>query len=176
MAVKTARLPQPAAPSEHDEALDSFRICCAASKALKPSHVLGVLLPLAIQLGLPASGVLRASGLRPAEPPAQRSAAAAVPEGAHGRAVVTERRARVELAPPHIDPESGHARLGCRHAEALFKEASGGATLYQLRHSALTHAAENGTSMLMINVRSGHTSDRSLLRYARPSTEALQHH
>jgi len=33
------------------------------------------------------------------------------------------------------------------HAEALFKAASGGATLHQLRHSALTHDAEDGTSV-----------------------------
>jgi integrase len=62
------------------------------------------------------------------------------------------------------------------HAEALFKAASGGATLHQLRHSALTHDAEDGTSTPMLMARSGHTSVRSLAKYARVSAEALQRH
>jgi hypothetical protein len=41
-------------------------------------------------------------------------------------------------------------------------EASGGATLHQLRHSALTHDAEQGTGTPMLMARSGHTSVRSL--------------
>jgi hypothetical protein len=37
------------------------------------------------------------------------------------------------------------ARLSYQQAEALFREApSGGATLHQLRHAALTHDAEDG--------------------------------
>jgi site-specific recombinase XerD len=46
-------------------------------------------------------------------------------------------------------------------------------TLHQLRHSALTHAAEDGASTPMLMKMSGHTSVRSLARYARPSAEAL---
>jgi integrase/recombinase XerD len=61
-------------------------------------------------------------------------------------------------------------------AEAMFKTASGGATLHQLRHSALTHDAEDGTATPMLMARSGHTSVRSLVRYARMSVEALQRH
>ncbi len=57
---------------------------------------------------------------------------------------------------------------------ALFTEASGGATLHQLRHSALTHDAEGGTGTPMLMARSGHTSVRSLAKYARVSAEALQ--
>ncbi len=90
-----------------------------------------------------------------------------------GPLFLTDRRARVELPPGDIDPASGRARLSYRQAEALFKEASGGATLHQLRHSALTHDAEDGASTPMLMAKSGHTSVASLARYARPSAEAL---
>ena len=50
---------------------------------------------------------------------------------------------------------------------------SDGATLHQLRHSALTHDAEAGASSPMLTAKSGHTSVASLARYARPSAEAL---
>ena len=60
-----------------------------------------------------------------------------------------------------------------RQAEDLFKAASGGATLHQLRHSALTHDAEAGASTPMLLAKSGHTSVASLARYARPPAEAL---
>ena len=68
---------------------------------------------------------------------------------------LTDRRARVELPPCDIDQASGRARLSCRQAEDLFKEASGGATLHQLRHSALTHDAEAGASTAMLMSRAG---------------------
>ena len=74
-----------------------------------------------------------------------------------------------------LDP-SGRARLSYQQAEALFSEASGGATLHQLRHSALTHDAEDGTGTLMLMARSAHASVRSLAKYARVSAEALQRH
>jgi integrase/recombinase XerC/integrase/recombinase XerD len=45
--------------------------------------------------------------------------------------------------------------------------------LHQLRHSALTHAAEDGASTPMLMKMSGHVSVRSLGKYARPSAEAL---
>jgi len=90
-----------------------------------------------------------------------------------GPLFVTERKARVQLPAADLD-EHGHARLSYQQAEALFSEASGGATLHQLRHSALTHAAEAGMSTPMMMTKSGHTSVRSLARYARPSVEALQ--
>jgi hypothetical protein len=45
-----------------------------------------------------------------------------------------------------------------------------------LRHSALTHDAEEGTGTPMLLARSGHVSVRSLARYARVSAEALQRH
>ena len=57
-----------------------------------------------------------------------------------------------------------------------FAQTSGGATLHQLRHSALTHDAEQGTGTPMLMARSGHTSVRSLAKYARVSAEALTRH
>ena len=90
-----------------------------------------------------------------------------------GPVFLTDRRARVQLPPGDIDPASGRARLSYRQAEDLFKEASGGKTLHQLRHSALTHDAEAGASTPMLMAKSGHTSVASLARYARPSAEAL---
>jgi len=41
---------------------------------------------------------------------------------------------------------------------------------------ALTHDAELGTGTPMLMARSGHTSVRSLAKYARVSAEALQRH
>jgi len=90
-----------------------------------------------------------------------------------GPVFLTDRRARVQLPPCDVDSASGHARLSYRQAEDLFKAASGGATLHQLRHSALTHDAENGASTPMLMSKSGHTSVASLARYARVSAEAL---
>lgn len=93
-----------------------------------------------------------------------------------GPVFLTERRARVPLALCDVDPASGRARLSYKQAEDLFKQASGGATLHQLRHSALSHDAEDGTSTPMLMARSGHTSVRSLVRYARVSADALARH
>src|SRR5208337_1238039 len=92
-----------------------------------------------------------------------------------GPVFVTERKARVHLAAADLD-EHGHARLSYQQAAALFSKASGGATLHQLRHSALTHDAEDGTETPMLMARSGHTSVRSLAKYARVSAEALARH
>jgi hypothetical protein len=55
-------------------------------------------------------------------------------------------------------PKAAGPRLSYTRAEALFEAASGDATLHQLRHSALTHDAEDGTSTPMLRTRSGHTS------------------
>ena len=92
-----------------------------------------------------------------------------------GPVFVTERKARVQLPAADLD-DHGHARLSYEQAEQIFKRASGGATLHQLRHSALTHDAESGTSTPMLMARSGHTSVRSLAKYARVSAEALARH
>jgi integrase/recombinase XerC/integrase/recombinase XerD len=92
-----------------------------------------------------------------------------------GPVFVTERKARVQLPASDLDP-SGRARLSYQQAEDLFKAGAGGATLHQLRHSALTHDAEDGTGTPMLMARSGHTSVRSLAKYARVSAEALARH
>lgn len=94
----------------------------------------------------------------------------------NGPLFLTSRKARVQLPPGDIDQASGKARLSYQQAEALFSAASGGATLHQLRHSALTHDAEDGTGTPMLMARSGHTSVRSLAKYARVSAEALARH
>src|SRR6266566_8961399 len=92
-----------------------------------------------------------------------------------GPVFVTERKARVQLPAADLD-EHGRARLSYQQAEALFAKTSGGATLHQLRHSALTHDAEAGTGTPMLMRRSGHTSVRSLAKYAQVSAEALMQH
>jgi integrase len=92
-----------------------------------------------------------------------------------GPVFVTERKARVQLPAADLD-EHGRARLSYERAEEMFRSATGGKTLHQLRHSALTHDAEDGTSTPMLMARSGHTSVTSLAKYARVSAEALARH
>jgi integrase/recombinase XerC/integrase/recombinase XerD len=95
-----------------------------------------------------------------------------------GPLFLTERRARLPLAPVDVDQPSGRARLSYRRAAELFEEATAGEaggpwTLHQLRHSALTHAAEDGANTSTLLTYSGHTSVASLARYARVSPQAL---
>jgi integrase/recombinase XerC/integrase/recombinase XerD len=90
-----------------------------------------------------------------------------------GPVFLTDRRARVELPPSDLDLATGRARLSYRRAAELFSEATAGATLHQLRHSALTHAAEGGANTATLLAYSGHTSVASLARYARVSPDAL---
>jgi integrase len=61
---------------------------------------------------------------------------------------------------------------GCG-AATLFRQASDGWTLHQLRHSALTHLAEQNVSLPLLMAKSRHASLRSLQRYARPGPEAV---
>jgi integrase len=91
-----------------------------------------------------------------------------------GPVFLTGRRARVPLAPADVYEPTGQARLSYRRAAERFTEATGGATLHQLRHSALTHAAEDGSNTSTLLSFSGHTSVASLARYARVSPEALR--
>lgn len=72
-----------------------------------------------------------------------------------------------------LDPSTGHARLSYRRAAEIFAAASGGWTLHQLRHSAITHLAEAGVGLPLLMAKSRHTSLRSLQRYARPGPEAV---
>ena len=90
-----------------------------------------------------------------------------------GPLFLTARRGAVSTTP------GGYERLSYRRAAELFTGATAGEhggpwTLHQLRHSALTHAAEQGASTPLLMALSGHTSTRSLARYARVSAEALQ--
>jgi site-specific recombinase XerD len=45
--------------------------------------------------------------------------------------------------------------------------------LHQLRHSAFTALAEQGTSLPLLQAKSGHQSLRSLQRYVHPGPEAV---
>ncbi len=72
------------------------------------------------------------------------------------------------------------AALRHRRAAELFTEATrtldstgAGWTLHQLRHSDLTHEAEEGASTPMLLARSRHASVPSLERYARPGVDAV---
>jgi integrase len=89
-----------------------------------------------------------------------------------GPVFTTRRPSRTTPAVLDRAPD-GTARLSYRRAEELFKAATG-ATLHQLRHSALTHMAEDGASAPMLMSKSRHQSIGSLARYARPGVEALQ--
>jgi integrase/recombinase XerD len=92
-----------------------------------------------------------------------------------GPLFLADRRPVPARTPATVDrcPETGRARLSYRRAEALFREASGGCTLHQLRHSALTHLAEQNVSLPLLMAKSRHASLRSLQRYARPGAEAV---
>jgi integrase len=94
---------------------------------------------------------------------------------ARGPLFLADRRPVPSRAPATLDrcPDTGRARLSYRRAEALFREASGGWTLHQLRHSALTHLAEQNVSLPLLMAKSRHASLRSLQRYARPSADAV---
>ena len=107
-----------------------------------------------------------------------------------GPVFLTDRRARVALATTDLNPVSGRARLSYRRAEEIFTEltkplahpditdpeqlaAAPGWTLHDLRHSALTHAAESGANTGTLMAYSGHASVASLARYTRVSPDAL---
>jgi integrase len=92
-----------------------------------------------------------------------------------GPLFLAERRPVPARAPAAVDlcPVTGHGRLSYRQAEALFRTASGGWTLHQLRHSALTHLAEANVALPLLMAKSRHVSLRSLQRYARPGPEAV---
>lgn len=90
-----------------------------------------------------------------------------------GPLFLTDRAPRQPMAKADIDPASGHGRLSYRRAAELFTEASGGLTLHQLRHSALTHLAEDGVDVALLKAKSRHKSLRSLERYVRPSEAAV---
>ena len=79
---------------------------------------------------------------------------------------------------PNIDrcPLTERAKLSYRRAAELFGDVTNEWTLHQLSHSALTHAAEDGTNTPILLARSRHASVRSLECYARPGPEAVARH
>jgi integrase len=89
-----------------------------------------------------------------------------------GPVFLSGRRPTRAVAGLDLDRASGRARLSYRRAAELFRVRTGW-TLHQLRHSALTHAAEDGINLPMLLARSRHASVRSLERYARPGPEAI---
>lgn len=97
-----------------------------------------------------------------------------------GPIFLADRRPSPARTPAAVDlcPATGRGRLSYERAEYLFKRASlrlggPGWTLHQLRHSALTHLAEEGVNLPLLMAKSGHRSLRSLQRYARPSADAV---
>jgi integrase/recombinase XerD len=92
-----------------------------------------------------------------------------------GPVFLAGRRPTRAVAGLDLDPTSGRARLSYRRAAELFQGRTGW-SLHQLRHSALTHAAEDGTNLPLLLARSRHASVRSLERYARPGPEAVARH
>ena len=90
-----------------------------------------------------------------------------------GPVLLTGRHAPTGTPTVDICPVTGRARLSYRRAAVLFTTHSGGLTLHQLRHSALTDLAEAGESTVLLMAKSRHRSLRSLQRYARPGPEAV---
>jgi integrase len=72
-----------------------------------------------------------------------------------------------------LDPATGRARLSYRRAAEIFTHATDGATLHDLRHSALTHLAEDGVPTILLMAKSRHSSLATVSRYARPGVEAV---
>lgn len=107
-----------------------------------------------------------------------------------GPVFLADRRPTRPTPAADLCPDTGRARLSYRRAAELFDKHTvalahpeavdldelGGWDLHQLRHSTLTHDAENGTSTPMLLARSRHASVRSLERYARPSVDAVARH
>lgn len=109
---------------------------------------------------------------------------------AYGPLFLTGRKAPARAPTLDICPVTGRARLSYRRAAELFEahtraiahpgitdpaglQARGGWTLHQLRHAALTHEAEDGTSTPILLARCRHASVRSLERYARPGVDTV---
>ncbi len=100
-----------------------------------------------------------------------------------GPVFLTDRAAPARTPTLDVCPVTRRARLSYRRAAELFTQATtplsgtgNGWTLHQLRHSALTHEAEDDANTPMLLARSRHASVRSLERYARPSAEAVARH
>jgi integrase/recombinase XerD len=90
----------------------------------------------------------------------------------HGPLFIGDRRPRLPVASQDLCPRTGRARLSYRRAAELFQQHTGH-TLHQLRHSALTHLAEDNVALPLLMAVSRHTSLQSLQRYARPGRDAV---
>jgi len=97
-----------------------------------------------------------------------------------GPIFLANRRPAPARAPASLDrcPVTGRGRLSYERSAYLFKQHSlkvstTAWTLHQLRHSALTHLAEDGVNLPLLMAKSGHESLRSLQKYARPGAEAV---
>ncbi len=97
-----------------------------------------------------------------------------------GPIFVADRRPSPARAPAALDlcPVTGRGRLSYERSAYLFKQQSLNVsnapwTLHQLRHSALTHLAEDGVNLPLLMAKSGHANLRSLQKYARPGAEAV---
>jgi integrase/recombinase XerD len=91
-----------------------------------------------------------------------------------GPVFLAHRRPPPARTPASVDlcPLTGRARLSYRRASELFT-ATTGWTLHQLRHSALTHLAEDGVDLPLLAAKSRHRSWRSLETYTRPGPDAV---
>jgi integrase len=79
----------------------------------------------------------------------------------------------VRRLPPAVLASFAPVVRNRRRTAELFEAATGGWTLHQLRHPALTHAAEDGANTSTLPAYSGHTSVASPARYSRVFGEAL---
>ena len=73
-----------------------------------------------------------------------------------GPVFLTHRRPNVIPARGDECPHTGQGRLSYERASTLFKQATGGWTLHQLRHSSLTHLGEKGASTILLQAKSRH--------------------
>ena len=90
-----------------------------------------------------------------------------------GPMFLTHRQPNVIPARGDECPQSGRGRLSYERASTMFKQATGGWTLHQLRHSSLTHLGEQGASTTLLQAKSRHQDPRTLAIYTKPGNEAI---
>ena len=90
-----------------------------------------------------------------------------------GPVFLTHRRPNIIPARGDECPHTGRGRLSYERSSSIFKQASGGWTLHQLRHSSLTHLGEQGASTILLQSKSRHQDPRTLAIYAKPGNEAV---
>lgn len=88
-----------------------------------------------------------------------------------GPVFVTSRQPNVAPADQDRCPDTGLGRLSYQMAWKLFSQTSNGATLHQLRHSALTHLGEEGVSAVLLQAKSRHLDPRTLARYSNQASK-----